>query len=324
MRERYTIRDAANRREPREYAQKLLRLARDADLSQLKNQLDLMYNGIELEVRQSDIRRPKDGTSLNDFLSDIDDVKHDWWTRGAKHRSGGQATGSKLVKMDYKGPQLGQYGQYGSNRQGNQGSGYQNRSNRFNQSYQSFQPRSYNQYGQQAYSNQSSQQRQGYPSYQGNQQGQYGQYGQNQNRFGQAGQNQSSNARQPAPLPPTPQRLQITAGQTSVDGSNSPNRQPLRPFGSTWQPRQQRAYQASVENEASKPDENTDSQEQGTYYGSSYQDSEHESDSVEEYEGQDVNFVAVASETVSEHACSNCFLIFSSRNLLFKHLRQQC
>ena len=37
--ERYTLRDAANRREPREYAQKILRLAMDASLDSVKNQL---------------------------------------------------------------------------------------------------------------------------------------------------------------------------------------------------------------------------------------------------------------------------------------------
>ena len=56
--ERYTIRDAANRREPREYAQKMLRLAKDAGMSLVQNQLDLMFNGIDLDVRASDIRRP--------------------------------------------------------------------------------------------------------------------------------------------------------------------------------------------------------------------------------------------------------------------------
>lgn len=77
MHEKYTIRDTVSRREPREYAQKILRLARDAGLSQLKNQLDIMFNGIDLEVRASDIRRPKDSTTLSEFLADMDDVKHD-------------------------------------------------------------------------------------------------------------------------------------------------------------------------------------------------------------------------------------------------------
>ena len=76
MREKYIIRDAINRRESREYAQKLFRLVKNVDLFQLRNQLDVIYNDIELKIRQFDIRRSKNDTSLNDFLSNIDDVKY--------------------------------------------------------------------------------------------------------------------------------------------------------------------------------------------------------------------------------------------------------
>ena len=76
IREKYIIRDAINRREFREYVQKLFRFVKNIELTQLRNQLDVIYNDIELKIRQFDIRRFKNDISLNDFLSNIDDVKH--------------------------------------------------------------------------------------------------------------------------------------------------------------------------------------------------------------------------------------------------------
>ena len=76
MREKYIIRDVINRRESREYAQKLFRFVKNVELIQLRNQLDVIYNDIELKIRQFNIRRFKNDISLNDFLSNIDDVKY--------------------------------------------------------------------------------------------------------------------------------------------------------------------------------------------------------------------------------------------------------
>ena len=87
LHEKYTIRDAANRREPREYVQKMLRSAKDAGMTSVQNQLDIIYNGIDNEVRQSDLRRPKEGTTLSEFLQDMDECKHDWWARAKAPRS---------------------------------------------------------------------------------------------------------------------------------------------------------------------------------------------------------------------------------------------
>ena len=73
---KYIIRDAANRREPREYTQKILRLTKNIDLTSLKNQLDFIFNKINLKIRASNIRRFKENTTLNDFLIDINKIKH--------------------------------------------------------------------------------------------------------------------------------------------------------------------------------------------------------------------------------------------------------
>ena len=48
LREKYTLRDAANRREPREFAQKIIRSAKDAGLLQTSNQLDMIYSARRL------------------------------------------------------------------------------------------------------------------------------------------------------------------------------------------------------------------------------------------------------------------------------------
>ena len=86
IKKKYIIRDAINRREFREYAQKILRLIKDVDLILIKNQLDFIFNNIDLNVRSSNIRRSKNEITLNDFLENINDFKYDWWKREIKHR----------------------------------------------------------------------------------------------------------------------------------------------------------------------------------------------------------------------------------------------
>ena len=77
LKERYTLRDASNHREPREYTQRILRAAKDAKFTNVRNQLDVIYNDLDTKLRQ-DLRRPKDSTKLQDFLAELDNFKHDW------------------------------------------------------------------------------------------------------------------------------------------------------------------------------------------------------------------------------------------------------
>ena len=77
MHEKYIIRDAANRRESREYVQKIFRLIRNADFTQIKNQFDIMFNDIDLKIKISNIRRFKKHIKFNEFLIDINEIKHD-------------------------------------------------------------------------------------------------------------------------------------------------------------------------------------------------------------------------------------------------------
>lgn len=84
LRERYTMRDAISRREPREYCQKILRSAKDAGMNVVKNQLDIIWNGIDLELRR-DLKKPEETTTVNAFLTSIDDCKHTWWAYASRH-----------------------------------------------------------------------------------------------------------------------------------------------------------------------------------------------------------------------------------------------
>ena len=77
IKKKYIIRDAVNRREPREYVQKMFRLVKNIDLIFLKNQLNFIFNKIDLKVQASNIRRFKNDIIFNNFLIDINNVKHD-------------------------------------------------------------------------------------------------------------------------------------------------------------------------------------------------------------------------------------------------------
>ena len=77
LHEKYIIRDAINRREFREYAQKILRFVKDAELVLSKNQFDVMFNDIDQKIRSSNIRRSRNIISFNDFLTNMNEFKHD-------------------------------------------------------------------------------------------------------------------------------------------------------------------------------------------------------------------------------------------------------
>ena len=86
LRERYIMTDASNRRESREYTQKILRLAKDTGMTIVKNQLDIIFNGIDLELRR-DIKYSNKNMTINSYLTAMDDYKHTWWTYISRHRS---------------------------------------------------------------------------------------------------------------------------------------------------------------------------------------------------------------------------------------------
>lgn len=149
LHEKFTMRDAASHREPREFAAKMLRSAKDAGLAEAKVQLDIVYNGIDLELRR-DIRRPTDKTTVNEFLTELDDRKHEWWAYAARHRgsnvnNGGQGQNNRQGRLAYEARssgQAGQYGQYGPNRAGYQPfrQGFQSYGNAYGSTYGNTRP----------------------------------------------------------------------------------------------------------------------------------------------------------------------------------------
>ena len=65
---KYILRDVFNRRESRKYAQKILRLVKNIELNNLQNQLNIIYNDIDLLLRKNNIKRFKIDVILKVFL----------------------------------------------------------------------------------------------------------------------------------------------------------------------------------------------------------------------------------------------------------------
>ena len=76
MHEKYILRDVANRKEFKEYAQRILRFAKDAELKDVQIQLNLIYNEIDLDLRR-DIKRLDVEVTVNIFLTDFDELKYE-------------------------------------------------------------------------------------------------------------------------------------------------------------------------------------------------------------------------------------------------------
>ena len=338
IKEKYTLRDAANHREPREYAQCIVRLAKDAGLDSLQNQLDIIYNGIDSSLRKGDIKRPKvsQGATLDGLMEDLDESKHDWWDYGSKALRGSQSnrlpsnanlqSNRSTGRRDDRGASsFGQYNQYNSRSQGFNAYRPFSNNSQFQPRYPPSNAYQNNQYSQQQRPTyQPNQGYQGYPGYQG--QNRFGQSAQSQG-YGQNQQGQSGQYLNQRQLPPSRPQLQLTAGQASVAGSNSTQRSSLKPFGNAYRP--QRAYQASVSEDVDtdKLDENSDhGYHRDAHHGETDEDwkDEQEYSDYGQEDYQDINFVMAASQSVREHQCTRCNTTYSSRNLLFKHLRDQC
>lgn len=333
LRERYTMTDASNRREPREYAQKILRAAKDAGMTLIKNQLDIIFNGIDLELRR-DIKHPEEASTVNAYLTALDECKHTWWAYASRHK--GTTATRQQARPSYEGKQQNQSGQYTNP---SYRTGYQ----------PNFRSAGYQPTGTGRFP---------YPRNQAYQSNQYQQ---------RNDQRSSGNQYQQRVLPPT-QRLQIT---TAPNASGSAPQQPSpanRPFlpnkpyqdrpsqnrpyqgyqpqasnaptTRPWDNRQprfsQRAYQATPEDAAAEAfnfeDEYEQSAGQWQYHTTDDQEDEsqdsyaaegyHNTDDEGSQDAADVNFVQPSKKT--DHCCHSCQATFSSRNKLFQHLKDQC
>lgn len=74
VKERYTLLDAWNRQEPREYAGMILQAAKLAELESVGHIIMLIYNGLDLKVQQ-DLAMPALTTPLEQFLQKLDKHK---------------------------------------------------------------------------------------------------------------------------------------------------------------------------------------------------------------------------------------------------------
>lgn len=332
LKERYTMRDAASRREPREYATKILRYAKDAGLTAIRNQLDIMFNGVDVEL-QRDLSKPDENSTVNSYMASLDDRKHQWWAYASRHlRTNAlnsqpppnQRTPNRGNPQSFRQTSLQPYG-----------SGYQPFPRPLPYSFQpQYQKQGAQGYGHAAYPQQ---QARGYPT-------------------------NPSNQSFPV-LPSTRPPLQITAppsvsassSQTSRSLSNGgyqntrggyQNRNGMQGRGNyyqnrqPWQPRHPQgtatAYQASAEDQPVDTDPQTASQTDQEDNYDSRQESETESNPQDHYAGQDdegndlyytdttppeeqfSNFVGI------ESSCTRCSGSFASRTKLHKHLRAGC
>ena len=78
IQQRYILRDAASQRESRKYAQKIIRLVKDVGMISVLNQLNLIYNDIDVDVRIDILRRFKVNIIVSEMFDDMNEFKHDW------------------------------------------------------------------------------------------------------------------------------------------------------------------------------------------------------------------------------------------------------
>ena len=150
VQQRYTLRNVVTQREFREYAQKIIRLIKNADIINVLNQFDFIYNDIDIDVRVDTLRRFKNNIIINEMLSDMNEFKHDWWVKVVKLRSNiddqNNNNRNQLFKQNAR---FQQFDQYNNN---NRQSQFQRQSFQFQRQF--FQSR----YTNNAYQNQSFQQ----------------------------------------------------------------------------------------------------------------------------------------------------------------------
>lgn len=75
LKERYIIKNAKRNREFREYAQKVIRLAKFEKMNSIFNQFNIIYNDIDVKLRR-DFKRPFNTSTVENFLQNLDDCKN--------------------------------------------------------------------------------------------------------------------------------------------------------------------------------------------------------------------------------------------------------
>ena len=75
LREKYSMQDTIRHREPREYAQIIMRATQNTDMGIIKDHMLLIWNGLNFEF-QRDISEPKAVTNYNRFLKSLNKRKY--------------------------------------------------------------------------------------------------------------------------------------------------------------------------------------------------------------------------------------------------------
>ena len=340
VKERYSLGDAMRHREPREYAMAIIRAAKVAKLGDVHNQLDIIWNGLDVEF-QSDIDPPTVQTTLNQFLTSLDLRKNQWWTKAS--RMGKSNAGSMNARAPNPPQVKGNPSQYTNQARGMpfrpMNSGFRNSGFQQNSGFQNM-----NRPQASAFPN---------PNYQA--------YNQYQNRpYGSSNAAYQGYQRRDQPaLPAPPVQRQITAGpnqnyqSANAYGSRQPfqpnsyrppfqpgsYRPPSQPAAAPYQAgpfqaREQRAYQASITDDATAPEqessEHQDGSDPSTYHADNkdFEWNDIPDDYSSYYEHHEnaepeVNFIESFTSEIS-HSCHRCEHTFNSRNKLFRHLKQQC
>ena len=73
---RYIMRNAISYRKSRKYTQKILRSVKNINLITIKNQLDIIYNNINLKLRRN-IKKSNYETTINAFFTSFDKYKYE-------------------------------------------------------------------------------------------------------------------------------------------------------------------------------------------------------------------------------------------------------
>ena len=113
MQQRYTLKNVVVQREFREYAQKIIRLVKNVDMINVLNQLNFIYNDIDIDVRIDTLRRFKNSIIINEMFNDMNEFKHDWWIKIVKLRNNIniniQNNRNQLFKQNIRFQQFDQY-----------------------------------------------------------------------------------------------------------------------------------------------------------------------------------------------------------------------
>jgi hypothetical protein len=86
LRERYIMKNARRNRESRKYAQKIIRSTKSVELDSIFNQLNIIYNEVEMKLRR-DLRRLDNTTIIDFFLQKMNECKNIWWSLVRDRRS---------------------------------------------------------------------------------------------------------------------------------------------------------------------------------------------------------------------------------------------